>query len=75
MLVPVLPLRPLWHMGSLHPYEQALTLLLAFGPFLVLGLVIWRRRGEDDPAAPGEDPASAEAPSTTADPDRREPLS
>lgn len=47
MLVPVLPLRPLWHMGSLHPYEQALTLLLAFGPFVVLGLVIWRRRGED----------------------------
>jgi len=42
--VPVPPLRPLWHMGSLHPYEQALTLLLAFGPFLVLGLVIWRQR-------------------------------
>ena len=41
---PVLPLRPLWHMGALHPYEQALTLMLAFGPFLVLGLVIWRQR-------------------------------
>ena len=38
----------LWHMGALHPYEQALTLLLAFGPFVVLGLVVWRRRGEDD---------------------------
>ena len=48
MLALVLPLRPLWHMGALHPYEQALTLLLAFGPFVVLGLVIWRRRGEDD---------------------------
>ena len=35
------------HLGSLHPYEQALTLLLAFGPFVVLGLVIWRRRGEE----------------------------
>lgn len=35
------------HMGSLHPYEQALTLLLAFGPFVVLGFVVWRRRGED----------------------------
>ena len=45
VLAPVLPLRPLWHMGALHPYEQALTLLLAFGPFVVLGLVIWRRRG------------------------------
>jgi hypothetical protein len=48
VLAPVLPLRALWHMGALHPYEQALTLLLAFGPFVVLGLVIWRRRGEDD---------------------------
>ena len=48
VLAPVLPLRSLWHMGALHPYEQALTLLLAFGPFVVLGLVIWRRRGEDD---------------------------
>jgi hypothetical protein len=48
VLASVLPLRPLWHMGALHPYEQALTLLLAFGPFVVLGLVIWRRRGEDD---------------------------
>lgn len=33
------------HMGSLHPLEQALTLALAIGPFVVLGLVIaWRRR-------------------------------
>ena len=36
----------LWHMGALHPYEQALVLLLAFGPFAVLGLVIWARRRE-----------------------------
>jgi hypothetical protein len=36
------------HLGSLHPYEQALTLLLAFGPFVVLGFVVWRRRGEDE---------------------------
>ena len=48
VLDPVLPLRPLWHLGSLHPYEQVLTLVLAFGPFLVLALVIWRRRREDD---------------------------
>ncbi len=33
-------LRPLWHMGALHPFEQALTLLLAFGPFVVLGIVV-----------------------------------
>jgi hypothetical protein len=35
-------------MGALHPFEQALVLLLAFGPFVVLGLVIWLRRREDD---------------------------
>lgn len=50
MSAPVLPLVTSWHMGALHPYEQALTLLLAFGPFVVLGLVVWRRRSEDDPA-------------------------
>jgi hypothetical protein len=37
------------HMGALHPYEKALTLLLAFGPFVVLGSVIGlRRRHESD---------------------------
>jgi hypothetical protein len=41
------------HMGALHPFEQALTLLLAFGPFVVLGIVVWRRRREND--ATGED--------------------
>ncbi len=35
------------HMGALHPVEQAMTLLLAFGPFVVLGIVIVvRRRAE-----------------------------
>ncbi len=38
-------------MGALHPYEQALVLLLAFGPFVALGLVIWARRHDD--SAPG----------------------
>jgi len=46
---PVLPLVTSWHLGALHPFEQALTLLLAFGPFVVLGFVVWRRRGEDEP--------------------------
>ena len=36
------------HFGSLHPYEQALTLLLAFGPFVVLGVVVWCRRRQED---------------------------
>jgi hypothetical protein len=34
-------------MGALHPFEQVLTLLLAFGPFVVLGLVVRARRRED----------------------------
>jgi len=37
---PALPL----HMGALHPYEQLLVALLAFGPFVVLGSVIAVRR-------------------------------
>ncbi len=32
------------HLGALHPVEQVLTLLLAFGPFVVLGAVIAVRR-------------------------------
>ena len=36
-----------WHLGPAHPIEQALTLLLAFGPFLVLGIVIVIRRRAD----------------------------
>lgn len=35
------------HMGALHPFEQVLTLVLAFGPFLLLALVIWHRRRQD----------------------------
>ena len=44
-----------WHMGALHPFEQALTLLLAFGPFVALGIVVRRRRRED---AAGEESAT-----------------
>jgi hypothetical protein len=33
------------HLGSLHAYETALVLLVAFGPFLVIvGLVVRDRR-------------------------------
>lgn len=34
-------------MGELHAYEQALVVLLAFGPVLLLAVTIWiaRRRG------------------------------
>lgn len=43
MTTPVLPL----HMGALHPVEQLLVLLLAFGPFAVLGVVVAVRRRQD----------------------------
>ncbi len=42
---------PPLHLGSLHPFEQLLTLVLAFGPFVVLGIVIWVRRRHDAAAA------------------------
>ncbi|QZY28449.1 hypothetical protein [Nocardioides coralli] len=42
------------HLGALHPYEQALTLVLAFGPFVALGIVIWRRRREEASDASGQ---------------------
>ncbi|WP_133059087.1 MULTISPECIES: hypothetical protein [unclassified Nocardioides] len=33
------------HLGALHPVEKALTLGLAFGPFLLLaGVIVVRRR-------------------------------
>lgn len=35
------------HMGALHPHEKALTLALAFGPFVVLGAVVAVRRRQD----------------------------
>jgi hypothetical protein len=41
----------LLHLGPLHPIEQALTMVLAFGPLVLLGLTIWitrrRNRVED----------------------------
>lgn len=35
------------HLGALHPVELWLTLLLAFGPFVLLAVVVWRRGRED----------------------------
>ena len=40
------PLVPL-HLGALHPVETVLTLVLAFGPFLALGVVIVVHRRQD----------------------------
>ena len=37
------------HLGAMHPFETVLTLVLAFGPFVALGVVIAvRRRQERD---------------------------
>ncbi|WP_193608922.1 hypothetical protein [Nocardioides lijunqiniae] len=44
------------HLGALHPVEQALTIVLAFGPFAVLGVVIAVRRRREA----AEDAAEAE---------------
>jgi hypothetical protein len=43
------------HMGGLHPFEQVLVLVLAFGPFVVLGIVVarQRRRDREDPPSSG----------------------
>ncbi len=40
----------LLHLGPLHPVEKIVTLLLAFGPFVLLALTIWlsRRRSSRD---------------------------
>jgi hypothetical protein len=46
------------HLGTLHPYEKVLTLLLAFGPFLVLGAVIVLRRRQDAEAEDRPRPTS-----------------
>lgn len=50
-------------MGALHPFEQVLTLVLAFGPFLVLaGVIVVRRRHDaaEDPQESAADEAQRE---------------
>ncbi|MDT0201879.1 hypothetical protein [Nocardioides sp. AE5] len=41
------------HMGQLHAYEHLIVYALAFGPFIVLGIVVWfvRRRDLAEEAA------------------------
>ena len=45
------------HLGALHTYEKLFVLLLAFGPFVVLGVVVHVVRKRDialEQAAEGE---------------------
>ena len=37
------------HLGALHPIETVLLFLIAFGPFVVLMVVVARQRRRDDP--------------------------
>ena len=36
------------HLGGLHPLETVLVALLAFGPFVALGVVVHLQRRRDD---------------------------
>ena len=65
------PMIPL-HLGPVHPIEQALTLVLAFGPFVVLGVVVVVRRRADErreAAEAAEAGEAGEAAGRTAAPD------
>lgn len=46
------------HLGPLHPVEQLLVLALAFGPFVVLAVVIVLQRRRDRDVADEHDPAN-----------------
>lgn len=37
----------LLHLGSLHPVEKLLVAAIAFGPFIVLGIVVYVVRKRD----------------------------
>ena len=44
-------------MGQLHAWEQVLVLLLAFGPFILLGIVVFVVRRRDIAAEAEEEGA------------------
>lgn len=46
----------LLHLGALHPVEKGLTVALALGPFLVLGVVVAVRRRQDARATDRTEP-------------------
>ena len=54
------------HLGALHPYEQLLVTLIAFGPFVVLFVVVYVVRKRDvaaeEKVGPGQDLAVAGQP-------------
>ncbi len=49
------------HLGGLHPFEQLLVAVIAFGPFVVLAVVVARqRRQAADSVQTRRAPASSE---------------
>ena len=51
-----------WHLGTLHPVEQLLTIVLAFGPFLLLGgVIVFQRRRDAREEAEEADRAAQES--------------
>ncbi len=56
LLSPATALAVAAHLGGLHPFENALVLAIAFGPFIVLGVVVavLRRRDAADEAESGD---------------------
>ncbi len=48
----------LLHLGSMHPIETALLLLVAVGPFVVMAVVVVRIRRRDAEDDPEDDPES-----------------
>ncbi len=62
----------LLHLGDLHAYEQLLVAVIAFGPFLVLIVVVavLRRRDDAEPGQADAEPGQAAAePGQAADAD------
>ncbi|NYG60331.1 hypothetical protein BJ980_003254 [Nocardioides daedukensis] len=57
------------HMGQLHAYEQYLVFTLAFGPFVLLGIVVFFVRRRDLAQEQAQEQAQEESTSVTdADP-------
>lgn len=56
VLAPVLQ-----HLGPLHAQEKALTYVLAFAPFVLLGFVIWWRNRQDAAEDTAEDQTGGSA--------------
>ena len=52
-LLPLLAVLPL-HLGALHAHEKLLVLVVAFGPFVVLGVVVAVLRRRDIAAEEAE---------------------